>query len=164
MFAPWLMKSPSAKGAEVGMAFLGVLLLVVAYTFWPALYYSIFATRTDGHVVALHPTSRGGLVPEVEYEAAGQTFRLQPHQERTTQSAPEYAVGDTLPVLYRPDVPAAAVVGTFTEMWSLAVGAGVFATFLFLMLLASRPDRPRHQATFYYGFVAIDQRPKAAPE
>jgi Protein of unknown function (DUF3592) len=161
-FAPWVLKPPSFKGAEVALCFLGVVLLVVAYTLYPALYYSCFANRTEGHIVALHPTSKGGLVPEVEYEVAGQTYRLQPHHERTKQSAPEYAVGDSLPVLYRPDVPAAAIVGTFAEMWGLAVFASAMATFLFVMLIASRPDRPRHQATFYYNVVVIDRRPEAA--
>jgi hypothetical protein len=70
-------------------------------------------------------------------------------------------VGDSLPVLYRPDVPSAAVVGTFAEMWGLAVFASVLATFLFVMLVASRPDRQRHQATIYCNVVVIDQRPEA---
>src|SRR2546426_819450 len=66
MFALWLLKSPSFKGAEVGLAFMAVVLLVIAYTLLPALFYSCFASRTESRIVALHPTARGGLVPEVE--------------------------------------------------------------------------------------------------
>ena len=162
MFAPWILRSSSFKGSPVALFFLGVIFLVVAYSLYPALYYSCFSIRTEGRIVALHPTSKGGLVPEVEYEVAGQTYRLRPQQERTSQSAPEYAVGGSLPVLYRPDVPAAAVVGTFSELWGLPISTSVFASMLLAMLLASRGDRPGHQATFYYGYVVIDQRPGAA--
>jgi len=161
-FAPWVHKSSTFKGAGGAMVFLGVLLVVVAYSLCPAVYYICFASRTDGRIVALHPASKGGLVPEVEFEAAGQTYRLRPQQERTTQSAPEYAVGDSLPVLYQPDAPEVAIVGTFSEMWGLPIFASVFATMLFVMLVASRLGRPRHRATFYYGHVAIDQKPGAA--
>ncbi|HKA06286.1 MAG TPA: DUF3592 domain-containing protein [Gemmataceae bacterium] len=158
-FAPRVLKPPSFKGTEVALVFEGVVLLVVVSSLCPAVYYSCFATRTEGRIVALHPTSKGGLVTELEYEAAGRTYRIQPHHERTRQSAPEYAVGDTLPVLYQPDVPEVAVVGTFGEMWSLPIFASVMATVILAILLASRPGRPRHQATFYYGYVVIDQRP-----
>src|SRR5262245_36850183 len=160
-FAPRVLKRPTFERAGGTLVYVGVLLLILVYSLCPTVYYSCFATRTEGRIIALHPASKGGLVPEVEFEAAGETYRLRPHQEGTRQSAPEYMVGDSLPVLYQPDAPAVAVVGTFSEMWGLPIFASVFATVLLGVHLAIRLRGPRHLATLYCGSLVIAQRPGA---
>jgi hypothetical protein len=162
--APWLLQRPTFDGSEVALVVLSVLLLVIAYTLQPAVFLTCFGTRTDGRIVALHESSRGALVPEVEYTVSGQTYRLRPTQERTRRSAEEYRVGDSLPVLYRPDKPEAAVVATFAEMWALGVAASVGTTVLLLMFLASRserPKRPHAQVIVAYSYLIFDNRPPA---
>src|SRR5262249_56263982 len=80
----------------------------------------------------------------------GCTSTMRSDHEWTGGWQPKYAVVDSLPVLYRKDVPAAAVVATFTELWGFALFATGGATFLLVMLAVSREARSRSSTTFHH--------------
>jgi hypothetical protein len=153
----WLLQDQAAKGAGIAIASLAMLLLPMAYMFEHALFFTCFAARAEGRIVALHDAGRGTVAPVVEYRAAGCTYTVRPHHERTQCSAPEYVVGDPLPVLYRNDVPAAAVVGTFSELWGFVLFATGGATLLLVMLTATRLERRSSGSTLEYRFVVFAQ-------
>src|SRR5262245_12995090 len=54
-FAPRVLKRPTFEGAGGTLVYVCVLLLIVVYSLCPTVYYSCFATRTEGRIIALHP-------------------------------------------------------------------------------------------------------------
>src|SRR5262245_9905101 len=70
IFRPCLLENQTAKGAGVAIVFVTALLLPAAYTIQHALFFTWFAARAEGRIVALHDAGRGTVAPELEYEAA----------------------------------------------------------------------------------------------
>lgn len=77
----------------------------------------------EGRIIAVHDNGRA-LVPEVRYEAQGRQYTIRANLERTSRSRPQYAVGDSLPVLYDPDRPDWGIISSAGELWLLPILLG----------------------------------------
>src|SRR5262249_33320861 len=159
---PRLVENAKDNGPGAALIFLTPILLLAAYLVANSLFFTWFGTHTDGRIVALEPGGRGSVTPVLQYQAAGRTHTIRPIHERTSRDEPAYNIGDSLPVLYRPDNPPTAVVGTFQEVWGLPLFAGGAATLvLFVLILSCRPARPRNPVVFQCRFFYFEQTSNA---
>jgi hypothetical protein len=123
----------------VPLAFVGVgfvLFSVGASTGWTSWDRVSGSRRVEGTVVELAriepskvPGPKGqvdtkpGFAPVVQYQAEGQTYRI---QGRISSTEPGYSVGETVPIRYSPDNPSDGTIDSFAEKWlmPLAFGGG----------------------------------------
>ena len=97
-------------------------------------------SRTQGTVVEIRETtdSDGDTVykPVLKYQdSTGESYRMSP---LWTSNPSAYRVGETVDVLYEPNLPRKAVIDNWFEKWGLSVGLLVLCgIFLFLSLIPS---------------------------
>ncbi|MBX3670544.1 MAG: DUF3592 domain-containing protein [Rhodocyclaceae bacterium] len=160
--AAWLAQAldRGADVARLGATVFSVIaaggLITLALSGWPALRLYAQGSRAQGTVTELTETwtsngRRGGsrfLTPHVRFtSAAGQSVEILGH----AVSDPEFAVGDTVPVVYFPGKEREARIEHWSELWMLPLVGGVITaafglpalgTFMFSRARNSARRRP----------------------
>jgi hypothetical protein len=122
--------------------------------------------RVAGRVVKLEQRRggggrRGGSVPVVQYDVAGQTHQIKGH---VSTSPPAHRVGDTVRVVYPADSPQSGRIDSFVEMWLLPLVFGAIGAVLGLAgagtLAAAYKNRPRREPADV--FTVPDHQPFGA--
>jgi hypothetical protein len=145
---PRPMAGPSPVVALI-CAGIGVVCLLAAVGFAvAALNFAAGAVHAEGTVVRLVATdNKGSKAPLVRYEVEGTTYEFQSSISSTT---PGYAVGQKVPVMYRPENPGAGQIDSFFERWLMPIVLGVFGLvftlvgcgMLFARVRRAPPPRP----------------------
>jgi hypothetical protein len=111
-------------------------LFALGWGVWSAVF-ALGAQRTEGTVIRMvAPDGGDGSKPVVQYQVDGETYEC---EGSISSSPPAYSVGQKVSVLYRPDEPQKALIGSFVDRWLLPLvfgGAGsLFAAIGFALLI-----------------------------
>lgn len=80
---------------------------------WTIMWASGGTQSTEGTVIRMVRSGKG-TKPVAKYEVVGQSHEV---VGQLTTSPPAHRVGDKVPVLYKTDTPADAVIDTFINRW-----------------------------------------------
>lgn len=136
------------------LTFAGLILLLVSFIFLAVAAIIAFkvdhfvsaATQTTGVVIALaekHDAKRDSITYAPVFTFATESGQTQSVTSSVATSPASYAVGDKVPVLYRPADPADAKIDSFWQLWFLPVlfagfGSTELLTGIVLLYIAHR--------------------------
>ncbi len=123
------------------MLLIGVVFLSFGYQHWQKSSQLLRAsTATEGVIVSVDPfmSSKAGKSSSLQYfpkvaftTSAGEQVEF---QSTVTRRADHYKKGDQVRVLYQQDDPQTAVIGSFNDLWALAL---IFAVSGVMVMLLS---------------------------